>query len=499
MKFKEFKVGDGVITKIDEEYKRYTISKVLANHTPDDFTEIVLISGNTVLAEGEGDQEANDICLIPDIKVGSTVSFKGDKYGVIKIYNENDKRLCRLRKLTTFDKVTVMLKDASNIGMWEYNNTPLSDIAVGEYVHITDPNGYTSYGFVSDKQIYLAGDDCKTYEVTIKTGCGINDTSIKLKGYGSCNCVNINGCKIRKLPKVLDIVLYQDDLYTVTSIGPIRDDGKYCIKINRRDYAAEKGFVSSMWIGGWLHSDDYNGVDTSPCNVEYKQMEIVKSHFKEHYLDLMEKNKSFYVCDPFTSLKTVLGATEGDYVVVNGFEDGDNKPGRFMAKVEKINTIINTRMNAIEAFDHLYTVDELMTVYGASLMRIPKDIHMGYKIYYCGHPGFISTEPTIKDDKVSFRVHVYYKNGRDDSFETDMDIDIDNIRQINFVSKIEDRDKKNSRPMPDKITIVSDGVKKVQAISGMVEGTANCHPGDKFDIFAGAKIALDRLEKRFKD
>lgn len=499
MRFKEFKVGDGVIAKIGEEYKRYTISKVVTNHTPDGFTEIMLISENTIIAEGEGDQEANDICLVPDIMVGSTVSFKGDKYYVIKIYNEDDKRFCSLRNLTTFDKVTVMLKDANNIGEWDYDNTPLADIAVGEYVHVTDLNGHTSYGLVSDKQMYLAGGDYKSYEVTIKTAPYINDTTIKLKCYGSCNCVDINGCKIRKLPKVLDNVVYHDNLFTVTSVGPIRDDGQFCIKINRLDYTDDMSFVTSGWFGAWIRSDKYKDVDTSPCNVEYKQMEIVKSHFKEHYLDLMEKNKSFYVCDPFTNSKTVLGATEGDYVVVNGFEDGDNKPGRFMAKVERINTILNTWMNAIEVFDHLYTIDELMTVYGARLMRIPKDIRIGYKIYYCGNPGFISTEPVVEDGKVFFRVHVYYKNGSDGYFEIDMDIDIDNIRQINFVPKIEDRDKKSARPMPDKITIVSDGVKKVQAISGMVEGIANCHPGDKFDIFAGAKIALDRLEKRFKD
>ena len=498
MKFKEFKVGDNVIAKIGEEHKRYTISNIRSYRTFDSGTQIILVSGNTILAEGESEQETNDICLVPDVMVGSIVSFKGDKYGVIKIYNKDDNRLYDLRNMLIYDKATVMLKDAGNIGKWDYDNTALSEINTGEYVHVTDPTGHTMYGFVYEKQTYVAGDGYKTYEVSIRTGLlANNDVSIKLKGYGSCGCVDMNGYKIRKLPKVYDTVLYHGDLFTVANVGPVCREGEYCIGIKRQSYG-EHGFTTAL-VGIRLHANSYEHIDTNPYAVYAKQMEMIGSYFKEHCLGIMEKNKSFHVCDPFTSLKTVLKATEGDYVIADGFEDGDNKPGRFVAKVKKINTIINTRMNAIEAFDHLYTIDELMTVYGVSLMRIPNDIRMGYKIYYCGHPGFISTEPVIKDGKVSFSVHVYYKTGRDDYFESERDIDIDNIRQINFVPEIEDRDKKNNRPMPDKITIVSDGVKKVQAISGMVEGTANCHPDNKFDIFAGARIALDRLEKRFKD
>lgn len=49
--------------------------------------------------------------------------------------------------------------------------------------------------------------------------------------------------------------------------------------------------------------------------------------------------------------------------------------------------------------------------------------------------------------------------------------------------------------VPYKIYITSDGVKTVTARYGEIVATARCHDDDEFDIFKGAKIALDRLEK----
>ena len=51
----------------------------------------------------------------------------------------------------------------------------------------------------------------------------------------------------------------------------------------------------------------------------------------------------------------------------------------------------------------------------------------------------------------------------------------------------------------NKIYITSDGVKTVTARYGEIVATARCHDDDEFDIFKGARIALDRLEKAFEE
>lgn len=47
----------------------------------------------------------------------------------------------------------------------------------------------------------------------------------------------------------------------------------------------------------------------------------------------------------------------------------------------------------------------------------------------------------------------------------------------------------------DKIEIIVDGNKTIAKKDGKV-GIAKCSPEDKFDIFTGAKLAIDRLEKK---
>lgn len=48
-----------------------------------------------------------------------------------------------------------------------------------------------------------------------------------------------------------------------------------------------------------------------------------------------------------------------------------------------------------------------------------------------------------------------------------------------------------------RIEIISDG-KNVNAISGQKVAVARCHPDDKFDIFTGTRLAIDRLEEKCK-
>lgn len=49
----------------------------------------------------------------------------------------------------------------------------------------------------------------------------------------------------------------------------------------------------------------------------------------------------------------------------------------------------------------------------------------------------------------------------------------------------------------ERIEIISDG-KNVRAILGQKVAVAKCSPEDEFDIFVGAKLALERLEKQCK-
>ena len=49
----------------------------------------------------------------------------------------------------------------------------------------------------------------------------------------------------------------------------------------------------------------------------------------------------------------------------------------------------------------------------------------------------------------------------------------------------------------DKIEIIVDGNKTIAKMGGKV-GVAVCSPEDEFNIFTGAKIALDRLEEECK-
>lgn len=49
----------------------------------------------------------------------------------------------------------------------------------------------------------------------------------------------------------------------------------------------------------------------------------------------------------------------------------------------------------------------------------------------------------------------------------------------------------------DKIEITVDGNKTIAKMGGR-KGVAKCAPEDKFDIFVGAKLALERLEEEYK-
>lgn len=49
----------------------------------------------------------------------------------------------------------------------------------------------------------------------------------------------------------------------------------------------------------------------------------------------------------------------------------------------------------------------------------------------------------------------------------------------------------------DKIEIIVDGNKTIAKKDGNV-GIAKCSPEDEFDIFTGARIAIDRLEEKYK-
>ena len=91
--------------------------------------------------------------------------------------------------------------------------------------------------------------------------------------------------------------------------------------------------------------------------------------------------------------------------------------------------------------------------------------------------------------------------GTVDSFKGGKNMKYDEIVKI-IVDVYKDKNTEDVKKMindrhgvPHKIYITSDGVKTVTARYGECVATAKCHDDDEFDIFKGARIALDRLEK----
>lgn len=75
---------------------------------------------------------------------------------------------------------------------------------------------------------------------------------------------------------------------------------------------------------------------------------------------------------------------------------------------------------------------------------------------------------------------------------------VDILRQERDIFKTAVNEKCCSLYRPEnQITINSDGVKVTYARCGDLVASSRCHDDDKFDMWTGAKIALERLEKKF--
>lgn len=115
-----------------------------------------------------------------------------------------------------------------------------------------------------------------------------------------------------------------------------------------------------------------------------------------------------------------------------------------------------------------------------------------------------NTTAKFEDNIFATRVDNYRSKGLKDTTIAS----IEGLSTVEFRKKLaEARFKESSKTSgrypcgqenDNRITLVTDGVKVVNARCGWITATARCHDDDTFDFFTGAKIALERLEAEVK-
>lgn len=328
---------------------------------------------------------------------------------------------------------------------------------------------------------------------------------------------------ITKIPEDLCSrhVMFRGDLAKVVYVDIYHKP--YCIKVWSEKYGYE-----------WVTLDTFFELDWSEDEVQkVKTAEIFEEFQNKTYNEMTRDVKIISMCyrSDFENLEN------GDRIVLKENLCLNGGPSRYSLAHVTYNYKDHIGFKLTDK-TFFYSIKTLKNgnCLKCGFLKVPSSIKAGNTLWYEGNPAIIIKTPVLMSDDYMFSIEVFEtvnkhhevpvntenyhkcvwnnvnnklkeaeKTGKafkGVEFYMTMPFIFDRTRLDEILAREKTKMKLNekygwfSRP-ENQIVINTDGVKVTYARCGDLVASSKCHDDDKFDAWTGAKIALERLEKKF--